>query len=260
MHTLPQQVLGFKTQGWGFKTQGFLLELEQVGALSSHILGGHSCHALRLCFRHPPGGAMQPAARSGRGLAGKAAPTHSSALRSLLPAVLCSALLDKGNEMSNSCALQGTRKGFPGLPHPREGRQAHDDLCELSSRGAELLAKCRGSDAAGTFQYLAGTGVWTKSEEEWPGFACQFSLQTPCALSLALLSFLKMLIKKKKKNTNQTKKTPNNKKLPKNWIKNLDWDLLYVFYPSSICKESTNLSENRYLQSLYWYPAYLLFQ
>lgn len=159
MHTLPQQGLGFKTQGLGFKTQGFLLELEQVGARSSHILGGRSCHALRLCLRHPPGGAMQPAARSGRGLAGKAAPTHSSAVRSLLPAVLCSALPDKGNEMSNSCALQGTGKGFPGLPHPREGRQAHDDLCELSSRGAELLAKCRGSDAAGTIQCLAGTGV-----------------------------------------------------------------------------------------------------
>lgn len=54
--------------------------------------------------------------------------------------------------------LQGTGRGFPGLPQPREGRpewQAHDDLCELSSPGAELLSKLEGSDAAGTVGFSA---------------------------------------------------------------------------------------------------------
>lgn len=115
-------------QGSDFKTQGFLLQLEQVWTLSSHILGGRSSHALRLCLHHPYGGAMQPAARSERRLERQHLPTTLQSGHCSQHS-FCSAVSDKGNEMSNSCALWGTGRGFPGLSQPREGRpgwQAHE--------------------------------------------------------------------------------------------------------------------------------------
>lgn len=204
--TLPQQ-------GSGFKTQGFLHQLEQVWTLSSHILGGRSSHALRLCLPHPSGGAMQPAARSERRLQRQQLPTTLQSGHCSQHS-FCSAVPDESNEMSNSCVLWGTGRGFPGLPHPREGRpewQAHDETV-----WAELLW-CRAPDQVegircswhSSVRCHAGAGVWTKGVEEWPRFVCQFSLWTACAFSLPLLSFLKMLIKKKKKNKIKQHKTLN---------------------------------------------------
>lgn len=219
VHTLPQQ-------GSGFKTQGFLLELEQVWTLSSHIPGGRSRHTLRLCLHHLTEGAMQPDQREGwkgrtypQPCNQVTAPSTAAALLSLLRAVK--------SQIHVHCKAQGG--GSQVCPAPgREGQTgkhrpvwAELPRCRVADQVEGI--RCSWHSLA---QCLTGTGVWTNGEEEWPGFVCQFFLQIACALSLALLSFLKMLIKKKKK----TKKPSTNK------IRNLNWYLLCVFYKSSICK------------------------